>query len=78
MRFCPTCANMLLVEHADTGLRLFCETCPYVYAIRVPIVTTVHLERKKIDDVLGDMTDNVPQTDGTMRTSAADATTMTY
>jgi DNA-directed RNA polymerase subunit M/transcription elongation factor TFIIS len=33
--FCPTCANLLLVEacEAGSGLRFCCATCPYVYNI---------------------------------------------
>ena len=33
--FCPVCANLLLVEEClgGTGLRLFCQTCPYVYDV---------------------------------------------
>ena len=33
--FCPTCANMLLVENEINGMRLFCQTCPYVYHLQV-------------------------------------------
>ena len=33
--FCPTCANLLLVEECSggSGLRFCCATCPYVYNI---------------------------------------------
>ena len=33
--FCPTCANLLLVEECagGSGLRFCCATCPYVYNI---------------------------------------------
>ena len=33
--FCPTCANLLLVEECEggSGLRFCCATCPYVYNI---------------------------------------------
>ena len=36
--FCPTCANLLLVEESDlgSGLRFCCATCPYVYNIDKP------------------------------------------
>ena len=35
MDFCPSCGNLLLVEHAALGrsLRFFCPTCPYVFPI---------------------------------------------
>lgn len=35
MDFCPTCANLLLVENPSMGrpLRYFCPTCPYIYVI---------------------------------------------
>ncbi|VVC87590.1 unnamed protein product [Leptidea sinapis] len=35
MLFCPTCANILMVEECpESGLRYACNTCPYVYNIR--------------------------------------------
>lgn len=36
--FCPTCANMLLVEHEVHGMRFYCQTCPYVFHIEVCFV----------------------------------------
>ncbi len=35
MEFCPTCANLLLIENARMGkpLRFFCPTCPYIFPI---------------------------------------------
>mmetsp|Transcript_12497 Transcript_12497/g.45573 ORF Transcript_12497/g.45573 Transcript_12497/m.45573 type:complete len:111 (+) Transcript_12497:28-360(+) len=54
--FCPTCANLLQVEHKeDNGrLRFFCTTCPYVYDVDRKLSRSVILSKKKeIDDVLG-------------------------
>lgn len=35
MLFCPTCANVLMVEEGpESGLRYACNTCPYIYNIR--------------------------------------------
>lgn len=35
MLFCPTCANILIVEERpERGLRYACNTCPYVYDIK--------------------------------------------
>ncbi|KAJ7565184.1 hypothetical protein O6H91_02G051800 [Diphasiastrum complanatum] len=55
MEFCPTCANLLLVEHASMGrsLRFFCPTCPYVYPIDRQISKKMPLAKKEVDDVLG-------------------------
>ena len=39
--FCPTCANMLLVENEINGMRLYCQTCPYVYHLQVGGVVVV-------------------------------------
>ncbi|MES1913335.1 MAG: hypothetical protein MHM6MM_005526 [Cercozoa sp. M6MM] len=53
MKFCPTCANLLLLEEASNGLRYFCETCPYIMDIRGREVTSVRLSRKDVDDIMG-------------------------
>eukprot|EP00246_Nothoceros_aenigmaticus_P006038 TRINITY_DN1877_c0_g1_i6.p1 TRINITY_DN1877_c0_g1~~TRINITY_DN1877_c0_g1_i6.p1 ORF type:complete len:111 (+),score=17.30 TRINITY_DN1877_c0_g1_i6:234-566(+) len=55
MEFCPTCANLLQLEHSkDTGhLRLYCPTCPYVYRIDRKVSKKLALPRKQVDDVLG-------------------------
>lgn len=38
MLFCPTCANVLMVEEGpECGLRYACNTCPYVYNIKKKI-----------------------------------------
>lgn len=37
MDFCPTCANLLLVEGETGELRYFCQTCPYVYTIKMKV-----------------------------------------
>eukprot|EP00823_Brevimastigomonas_motovehiculus_P002525 TRINITY_DN1540_c0_g1_i1.p1 TRINITY_DN1540_c0_g1~~TRINITY_DN1540_c0_g1_i1.p1 ORF type:complete len:110 (-),score=11.62 TRINITY_DN1540_c0_g1_i1:459-788(-) len=52
MQFCPSCANMLLLEHGD-GFRFYCQTCQYVHNVNKPVAKKVVLQRKKVDDVLG-------------------------
>ncbi|KAK9838997.1 hypothetical protein WJX74_007568 [Apatococcus lobatus] len=52
--FCPTCANMLLIEYSTGGaLRYFCETCPYIYKLDRPITKAVPLVKKEAEDVFG-------------------------
>ncbi|KAI5077853.1 hypothetical protein GOP47_0007677 [Adiantum capillus-veneris] len=55
MDFCPSCGNLLLVEHAAVGrsLRFFCPTCPYVFPIERKISNKLQLKQKEVDDVLG-------------------------
>ncbi|KAG6542870.1 hypothetical protein Mapa_015774 [Marchantia paleacea] len=69
MEFCPTCANLLLVEHASSGrsLRFFCPTCPYIYRIEKKISKKLALKQKEVDDVLGgeDAWKNVDRTEAT-------------
>lgn len=67
MLFCPHCGNTLLVESGETGLRFYCQTCPYIHAIQQAYRKVVPLQRKKVDDVLGgeDAWKNVDQTDAT-------------
>jgi DNA-directed RNA polymerase III subunit RPC11 len=67
MHFCPTCANILLVSNSGPGgFRFFCQTCPYIHAIKKPIAQRMYLKRKEVDDVLGgaDAWKNVDQTEG--------------
>lgn len=53
LTFCPTCANLLLVEEClgGTGLRLYCQTCPYIYDINKKACVRVFaaLSRNKVD-----------------------------
>jgi hypothetical protein len=51
--FCPHCANILLIEVGNTGLRFYCQTCPYVFKITQKIETRLPFTRKRPDDVLG-------------------------
>ena len=53
MLFCPTCANLLLIEKTVKDLRFFCKTCPYVFVVEENIVITMQLERKEVDDIFG-------------------------
>ena len=53
MLFCPTCANMLLIEKTHDDLRFFCKTCPYVFVVDQDIENKMPLERKEVDDVMG-------------------------
>ena len=69
LTFCPTCANMLLVDHSPHGggLKLYCQTCPYMYDITKTMRTEVRCETKEVDDVLGgeDAWKNVDKTSAT-------------
>ena len=53
MLFCPSCGNILLVESAATGLRFFCQTCPYIHPVKHTYRKVVPLKRKAVGDVLG-------------------------
>ncbi|EFA81344.1 RNA polymerase III subunit [Heterostelium album PN500] len=54
MLFCPSCANMLLVEKGEPNTRFYCPTCPYIFNIQNKVVTKVPLIRKNIEvDVFG-------------------------
>eukprot|EP00009_Paramoeba_aestuarina_P008072 CAMPEP_0201523398 /NCGR_PEP_ID=MMETSP0161_2-20130828/19675_1 /ASSEMBLY_ACC=CAM_ASM_000251 /TAXON_ID=180227 /ORGANISM="Neoparamoeba aestuarina, Strain SoJaBio B1-5/56/2" /LENGTH=97 /DNA_ID=CAMNT_0047922503 /DNA_START=198 /DNA_END=491 /DNA_ORIENTATION=- len=44
---------MLLVENEINGMRLYCQTCPYVYHIQEELSVKLPLTAKKVDDVLG-------------------------
>lgn len=77
MHFCPTCANILLVSNSGPdGFRFFCQTCPYIHAIKKPIAQRMYLKRKEVDDVLGgaDAWKNVDQTEGTHTTTCTPQT----
>lgn len=53
--FCPTCANLLLVENGPGNrMRFYCQTCPYVFRIDQKISNKVTLTRKEVDDIMGD------------------------
>lgn len=52
MLFCPSCANILLVESAK-GLRFFCQTCPYIHQVQHTYRKVVPLKRKALGAVLG-------------------------
>ncbi len=66
--FCPYCANVLLVEAGpENRLRFFCNTCPYVFGIDQKISKKAALERKQVDDILGDeVFENAQQTEGSL------------
>jgi len=51
LTFCPTCANMLLVDHSryGGGLKLYCQTCPYQYHITNTIRSEGVLTPKDVD-----------------------------
>eukprot|EP00732_Lithocolla_globosa_P008530 Lithocolla_globosa_v1_NODE_12301_length_439_cov_10.141388.p1 type:complete len:107 gc:universal NODE_12301_length_439_cov_10.141388:394-74(-) len=53
MLFCPTCANILLVNSNSAEMQFFCNTCPYIHPITQQFSSKVPLERKQVDDVLG-------------------------
>lgn len=51
--FCPTCANLLMIENASENLRFYCKTCPYIFNIKEKVTSKTSIEKKKIDDILG-------------------------
>ena len=53
LHFCPPCGNLLLLENVGGKSRFYCQTCPYIYALKVVVSTEVPLEHKAVDDVLG-------------------------
>ena len=54
MLFCPTCANLLLIEKShNSDFRFFCKTCPYIFVVTRPFENKMTLQRKEADDVLG-------------------------
>jgi DNA-directed RNA polymerase III subunit RPC11 len=67
MLFCPTCANILLIEKTIADFRFFCKTCPYVFVLEQKFEKKMQLERKEVDDVLGgkEAWENVDQIDAT-------------
>ena len=42
MLFCPSCANLLLIENED-GQDFFCQTCPYTYNIQKRVIFLIEL-----------------------------------
>jgi len=52
--FCPTCANLLLIEAIGEGHRFYCKTCPYVFNVTSQVGKRLDFTRKRPDDVLGD------------------------
>lgn len=57
---------MLLVRHRDDrAVEFYCQTCEYMCSVRRKVSHDVHLDRKPVDDVLGDTSKQwVDQTDG--------------
>ncbi|XP_072175528.1 scavenger receptor cysteine-rich domain superfamily protein-like [Diadema setosum] len=53
MLFCPTCANVLVVEEGPNCLRFACNTCPYVHNVTRKISNRKYPRLKEVDDVLG-------------------------
>mmetsp|Transcript_16199 Transcript_16199/g.48535 ORF Transcript_16199/g.48535 Transcript_16199/m.48535 type:complete len:108 (-) Transcript_16199:1221-1544(-) len=50
--FCPTCANLLMVEMESLNLRYYCNTCAYIYVIESSISRSSKTQLKQRDDVL--------------------------
>lgn len=65
MLFCPTCANLLLIEKTMADFRFFCRTCPYIFVLEHKFKQKMTLDRKEVDDVLGgkEAWENVDQID---------------
>jgi DNA-directed RNA polymerase III subunit RPC11 len=53
MKFCPLCANCLLVEEWEKGYKYFCNICDYHYPIHKKIKNKLIFETKKAEDILG-------------------------
>ncbi|GAA99802.1 uncharacterized protein L969DRAFT_84147 [Mixia osmundae IAM 14324] len=54
MIFCPTCANLLIVQTSEQSTNCFgCPTCPYLYPIKRKYYDPKPQKRKQVDDVLG-------------------------
>ena len=57
MLFCPHCGNILLVESAAagaagaSGLRFYCQTCPYIHGVTATHRKVASLVRKQVEDV---------------------------
>ncbi|XP_071519495.1 DNA-directed RNA polymerase III subunit RPC10 [Panulirus ornatus] len=51
--FCPTCANLLIVEEGSLGMRFSCVTCPYVFPVKRCVSYKIYPKLKALDDVLG-------------------------
>lgn len=69
MEFCPTCGNLLQIEHPymSQSLRFFCPTCPYIFPIERKISKKLQLKQKEVDDVFGgeEAWKNVDRTEAT-------------
>ncbi len=68
MKFCPICANCLLVEEWERGFKYCCNTCDYYYPISEKIKNKLEMEVKQAEDILGgkEAWANVDQTEGTL------------
>ncbi len=66
LMFCPTCANILIVEEGPKCYRFACNTCPYIYNITKKISSRKYPKLKEVDDVLGGAAawENVDHTEG--------------
>lgn len=53
LMFCPTCANVLVVEEGSQCYRFACNTCPYVQNIKRKVTNRQYPKLKEVDDVLG-------------------------
>ena len=51
--FCPTCANILIIEEGRDCYRFACATCPYVHNVRRKLGSRTYPKLKEVDDVLG-------------------------
>ncbi|KZV64760.1 hypothetical protein PENSPDRAFT_690471 [Peniophora sp. CONT] len=53
MLFCPTCANLLVINNETGYNKWACNTCAYEFPITKQMTSRTHLKRKVVDDVLG-------------------------
>ncbi|KOB78797.1 Ischemia/reperfusion inducible protein [Operophtera brumata] len=66
MLFCPTCANLLMVDEGpETALRYSCNTCPYMYNIKKTVSSRTFPKLKELDYIMGGAAawENVDSTD---------------
>lgn len=53
MLFCPTCGNLLLIEHRESAFRYFCKTCPYTFSVGSKIKAAKYFAHEETEVALG-------------------------
>eukprot|EP00747_Dinoflagellata_sp_TGD_P167248 gnl/TRDRNA2_/TRDRNA2_191301_c0_seq1.p1 gnl/TRDRNA2_/TRDRNA2_191301_c0~~gnl/TRDRNA2_/TRDRNA2_191301_c0_seq1.p1 ORF type:complete len:111 (+),score=20.54 gnl/TRDRNA2_/TRDRNA2_191301_c0_seq1:46-378(+) len=53
-QFCPTCANLLIIETGRGNTVSFrCRTCPYIFKVEEKLTMKQMVAKKEVDDILG-------------------------